>query len=153
MTARKEIEILDLLRQREAEFVKIWQCEDGICRLLGLSDFPFGGAPDLPSRKKGKRTVSLASLRKKDAGNDAEGDAKVGKAPPVRKLQGNEDAYRVVFEHNGASEVTFQTDGELLRKLFLVEDTDFKMLSIETVEFHSLEDWKSIEILWSREGL
>ena len=152
MTIREEIEILGLLRLREAEFVKVWQCEDGICRLLGLSDFPFGGPPELPSRIKGKRTVTVGSLRRRNAGDKAQMSGVSVKAPAIRKLQSGEDAYRVVYEHRGSTEASFQTDGELLRKLFMVEGGDFKVKSIETVRFRTLEDWDSLAVLWQCDG-
>ena len=150
MTIREEIEILGLLRQREAEFVKVWQCEDGICRLLGLSDFPFGGPPELPSRIKGKRTVTVESLRRKELEEKRQAGGVAVKAPAIRKLQSGEDAYRVVYEHRGSTEASFQTDGELLRKLFMVEGDEFRLLSIETVRFRTLEDWDSLEVLWQK---
>ena len=150
MTIREEIEILDLLRQREAEFVRVWQCEDGICRLLGLSAFPFGGPPELPSRIKGKRMVTVAALRRKNAGDRPQAGGLSVKAPAIRKLQNGEDAYRVVYEHRGSSEASFQADGDLLRRLFMVEGDEFRILSIETVRFRTLEDWDSLAVLWQR---
>ncbi len=150
MITRGEIEILGRLLLREAAFVKVWQGEDGICRLLGLSDFPFGGPPELPSRIKGKRTVTVGSLRRKELEEKRQAGGAAVKAPAIRKLQSGEDAYRVVYEHRGSTEGSFQTDGELLRKLFMVEGDEFRLLSIETVRFRTLEDWDSLEVLWRK---
>lgn len=153
MEKRDDIAILDLLRQREAELVKVWQCEEAICGILGVSSYPFEGAPMLPSRVKGKRTVKVgvsgrSGVRGGASGSSALSSKDTSSLPGIRKLRFGEDAYRVVFEHCGERETSFQTDGDLIRKLFLLVGDDFKIELVETVVFRDLEDWDSQEELW-----
>ena len=151
MELREQIAVLDLLRRREAEFVKVWQCEEGVLRLLGLSDFPFDAVPDLPSRRKGHRQVRLSpGVRSSVSGSRGSSDRGVA-APGLRKLLGGEDAYHVVFDCDGTRESSFQRDSGLLRQLFGLVGGQFRLLRIETVRFRSLEDWEVCEVLWSGE--
>lgn len=151
MMRQQDMEILDLLRQREEAFVKVWQCETDICQLLGLSSYPFEGAPVLPSRIRGKRTAKASAVRRRQVSSGDEG-VELKSYPAVRKLFQGEDCYRVVYEHGGMREASFQTDGELLRRLFALNDEDFRLLSIETVRFGGLEDWERLALIWEREA-
>lgn len=148
MSPRDEIAIIDLLRLREAEFVKIWQCEESIRGILGLSSYPFVLPVDLPSRAKGKRTMSAhGGKRKTPAMSGVTGE--FGEtAPALRRLVSGENAYRLEYEHEGEMHVSFQTDEELLKKLFSICGERFRIKSIATVVFRSMEDWETREVLF-----
>ena len=139
------IEVIDLLREREAEFVRVWQCEQGIRQLLGVEDFPFAAPPDLPSRRKIAKGAARTSAPKKGKENGiilAEND--------IARLEQGENAYRLVFSYNGQEDCSFQTDRELVRNLLAVKSAEFVMLSVEAVSFMDLEHWEKKRQLWCR---
>lgn len=151
MTAEEELAIFELLREREAEFVRIWRCEGAVRRLLEGASYPFapllGG---LPSRRRGKRTLRAEGLSRHgvtSAGKSSGGHV----APVLRKLGSGEDAFRIEFERHGELEASFQQDGELLRRLFQLEGEEFRILRICAVSFRSLTDWTELAELWRRE--
>ena len=142
MISPEETTVIDLLRQREAELVKVWKCEEGIRNLLGVKDFPYPAVPDLPSRRKTARGASRRVVRRKDV--SADGNAMSGGAmnvPMLRGLAEGETAYRLEFESRGRRESSFQTDLDGVRKLFQIRSEEFKMLKVETVAFRSVDDW------------
>ncbi len=149
MISPEETTVIDLLRQREAEVVKVWECEEGIRNLLGVTDFPYPAVPDLPSRRKLARGASRRVVRRKDACTD--GNSPYSNVPPLRGLAVGETAYRLEFESRGRRESSFQTDLDGVRKLFQIRSGDFKMLKVETVVFRSVDDWDLKETLWKSE--
>ena len=141
MQANVSIEVIDLLHQREAEFIRIWECEQKIREIL--PDFPFPAPPELPSRRKRVKPVA-----KKVAEPDAVPLSKASAA--IRRLvPGEENAYRLVFLYNNEQQSSFQMDRELVRTLVNVKTTDFIILSVETVRYQDEDHWQTIETLYS----
>jgi hypothetical protein len=140
MEPRQDIAILDLLRLREEEFVRIWSCEEEIRHLLGLSAYPFPPPPDLPSRHR---------IRRKPSAEAAKGEP--GAAPPeLRPLRPpQENAYHVVYQRDGLEEDSFLTDPAVIATLMTLNAPNFALLSVETVQFRSPESWKVVETLWN----
>ena len=152
MISPEETTVIDLLRQREAELVKVWECEVGIRKLLGVMDFPYPAVPDLPSRHKVAKGASRRAVRRSVACGDVEMPQEgVPSAPPLRRLEGDETAYRLEFESRGRRESSFQTELDGVRKLFQIRSGEFTMLKVETVVFRSVDDWDLKETLWSKE--
>ena len=152
MISPEETTVIDLLRQREAELVKVWECEEGIRKLLGVMDFPYPAVPDLPSRHKVAKGASRRAVRRSVACGDDETPLEgVPSAPPLRRLEGDETAYRLEFESRGRRESSFQTELDGVRKLFQIRSGEFTMLKVETVVFRSVDDWDLKETLWSKE--
>jgi hypothetical protein len=133
------IEVIDLLHQREVEFIRVWECEQKIKEML--PDFPIPPPPDLPSRQKRVKPAKKA-LQSEEAPASKASQA-------IRKLvPGVENAYRLVFLYNNEQQSSFQQDRELVRTLVNVKTADFVILSVETVSFQDAEHWKSIETLY-----
>lgn len=145
-----DISIIDLLRQRESEFVKVWSCEEGIRRLLGMVDYPFPEPPPLPSLRKSKNRKASRQLPV------AQADIAdtLGTAPPkipltLRALHPPaENAYRIVFRRGNVVDSSFQNDPELIKILHGLNLADFVLLSVETVSFTSLSNWCVVAELW-----
>ena len=87
MISPEETTVIDLLRQREAELVKVWECEEGIRNLLGVTDFPYPAVPDLPSRRKVAKGASRRAVRRSVASADAE-TAQEGASAAGRRRDG-----------------------------------------------------------------
>lgn len=144
MSDLNSIDIIDLLRQREVEFVRVWRCEKEIKALLGLDSFPFPAPPDLPSRHK---PVKMNARQK--AQNKPNAKEEKRSLFDVRKLDGeHENAYRITFINKGLQESSFQRERELVRQLINMKTTDFVPVSVEAVEFNGINDWKTVESLW-----
>ncbi|MCR5380494.1 MAG: hypothetical protein K6G44_05885 [Lentisphaeria bacterium] len=152
MISPEETTVIDLLRQREAESVKVWECEEGIRNLLGVTDFPYPAVPDLPSRRRVAKGASRRAVRRSGGCVDAAtGQDAAPSAPPLRRLEGDETAYRLEFESRGRRESSFQTELDGVRKLFQIRSSEFTMLKVETVVFRTVDDWDLKETLWSKE--
>ena len=108
MQANVSIEVIDLLRQREAEWIRIWECEQKIREIL--PEFPIPAPPELPSSRKRSKPVA-----KKAPAPEAAPPSKASAA--IRQLvSGEENAYRLVFLYNNEKQTSFQADRELDRK-------------------------------------
>ena len=139
------IEVIDLLREREAEFMRVWRCEQEIRQLLGVEDFPFSAPPELPSRRKVVKGAARASTPKKDK------EAPVSNPQnDIARLGAGENAYRLVFAYNGEEESSFQTDRELIRNLLAIKSAEFELKTIEAVSFKDMEHWERKRLIWSR---
>ena len=138
MNSEKDIAILDLLRLREAEFVRIWSCEQEISRILGMSNFPFDVPTNLPCQHR---------IRKKPSNRSVE---KTPVSPPLlRPLESPaENAYHVVYRRDGLEEDSFLTDSSVISTLLTLTTPGFAILLVETVLFHSPDEWQSVERLW-----
>ena len=133
------IEVIDLLHQREVEFIRVWECEQKIKEML--PDFPIPPPPDLPSRQKRVKPAKKAPPSEEAPASKA--------SQAIRKLvPGEENAYRLVFLYNNEQQSSFQQDRELVRTLVNVKTADFVILSVETVSFQDAEHWTSIEMLY-----
>lgn len=149
MTVEEELAVLELLRLREAEFVKVWRCEGAVCQVLGVPSFPFAPSlPDLPSRRRGRRSLKVQAVSRRQGAPSGASGASPRRVPALRKLVSGEDAYRLEYERHGERETSFQQDCELVRRLFLLEASDFQMVRVSTVSFRSLEDWTELAQLW-----
>ncbi|MBQ7652522.1 MAG: hypothetical protein IJS15_16300 [Victivallales bacterium] len=141
------IEVIDLLREREVEFMRVWQCEQEIRQLLGVEDFPFAEPPDLPSRRKvakGAARTAAPKKEKESSVNSAENS--------VARLEQGENAYRLVFIYNGKEDCSFQTDRELVRNLLSINSSEFVMEAVEAVSFVDMEHWEIKRQIWSRKN-
>lgn len=154
MTLFQDIAIIDLLRQREAEFVVVWSCEQKIKELLGDVDFPFPIPVDLPSQQR--RTIRKTAPPKKPQQPSTLPEI-AGQASPVdpsilsslRKLDASrENAYRLVFLRHGVKDSSFQTDYDLITALAGLHCPEFQLLSLETVSFTDLDNWQVVDTLW-----
>ena len=134
------IEVIDLLHQREAEFIRVWECEQKIREML--PDFPIPPPPDdLPSRQKRVKPAKKVPQPEEAPASKA--------SQAIRKLvPGEENAYRLVFLYNNEQQSSFQQDRELVRTLVNVKTADFTILSVETVSYQDAEHWTSIETLY-----
>ncbi len=137
MNGRDQVTVVDLLREREGQFVRVWQCEDMIAKIVGPS-FQFPAPPPLPSALQHKAKPKPA----KPAG-----------PPALRRLKSpRENAYRIRFVYDGRPDSSFQTDPELLRTLMKLEASDFRILAIETVCFRAPDDWDTVETIYEDTG-
>ena len=138
------IALTDLLCKREAEFVKVWKCEQEVRRLLGGLDYPFGAPPPLPSSVKVKRKP-MAARKPSEQEQPA----------PVRPLTGAENAYRISYLFDGRRESTFQTDATLVASLIRISNEEFRVVKVEAVVFESMDKWQTSEELWNenRQGM
>ncbi|HOG51214.1 MAG TPA: hypothetical protein PKY10_11555 [Lentisphaeria bacterium] len=154
MTLFQDIAIIDLLRQREAEFVVVRSCEQKIKEVLGDVDFPFPMPVDLPSQQR--RTIRKTPPQKKPPSLSAPpgiaeptSPVDLGILSSVRKLDASrENAYRLVFLRHGVKDSSFQTDYDLITALAGLHCPEFQLLSLETVSFTDLDDWQVIDTLW-----
>lgn len=152
MLTPEETTVIDLLRRREAELVRVWECEEGIRTLLGIQDFPYPAVPDLPSRRKASKGASRRVVRRRDVSADGTGGSVSGTSvPALRRLAEGETCYRLEFVSRGRRESSFQTDLEGVRKLFQIRSDDFTLLNVSTVCLRSVDDWDMKETLWERQ--
>ncbi|MFA6930626.1 MAG: hypothetical protein WCT05_09875, partial [Lentisphaeria bacterium] len=140
MDTLQEIQIIDLLSQREAELVKVAQAEEAIRELLGGVAFPFPAPPDLPSRHKPR-----GKLLRRRAAVDMSEEA----LPGLRRLEAEvENAYHLVYRYNGEKKESFQADFDFLQLLQTFPGEAFQLLRIEAVFFRTPEDWQVRSLLW-----
>ena len=136
MTPLEQIQLVDLLHQREREFIRIWQSEQKLREIL--PDYPLPPPPDLPSRFK--------PVTKKPAAKPT---------PPaprhiLRELlpDNGENVYKVVFRLKGEQQESFQIDRDLLERLIAVPSEEFQPLSIQAIDYRSPEDYTVKETIW-----
>ncbi len=136
------IEVIDLLHEREVEFMRIWRCEREIRELLSLDSFPFPAPPELPSMSRPAKAAPRPKAQEKS-------DASSG--VDIRKLERpGENAYRLVYQYNGSEGSSFQNDRDVVRMLAGMRARDFTLLSVEAVSFTDMEHWTVSELLWKR---
>jgi hypothetical protein len=135
MDPLQSLHITDLLREREAEFVRIWECEQAIQAIV-QGAYVFD-TPDLPSRHKPKRS---AKTRPKGT-------------PRLRRLRGDrEHAYRVHYEHAGSTGASLTTNTDFLRSLLALDPPDFRLLLVESVRLDEQGEPVPVSRLWERES-
>ncbi len=138
------MEVIDLLREREAEFVRIWRCEQEIIGILGMPDFPFPPPPDLPSRQPPAKAKA------------AKGAARAERKTPAKLIRplnpGAENAYRIEFRFDGKRRESFQNDTAFVNALLGLSVTDFQILSVETVLYRGPQEWKTVDSIWKADG-
>jgi len=135
MDPLQSLHITDLLREREAEFVRIWECEQAIQAIVHGA-YCFEPPLDLPSRHKPKR------------GKKSRAKA----APRLRRLRGDrEHAYQVQYEHDGGARSSLTTNTEFLRSLLALDPADFRIHAVETVRITDGGEATTVSTLWRRE--
>ncbi len=155
MRVSDEIRIIDLLTRREAEFLRIKQCEDQITALLGGAAWPFAApAVPLPSanrtnaKKAWTPSSASASGRRAKSTTVPASAAQVPKIP-VRELNpACENAYLVAYIDNGNEKIGFLNTLQTLQAILKLECDSFKIVRICTVFFRSNDDFDTIERLY-----
>lgn len=152
MRISDEIRILDLLALRDAEYLRVRECEDKIRQILGGSDFPFPAPPvEPPSLHRKGKPFKLAGIampeeskkpRHGHAASVSGGDCAM-KTPALDPSSG-ENAYRVVFEEKGAVKVSYLQHPQQLDDILKLQCDSFRITCVETVSFRSLDDFKTL---------
>lgn len=128
------LHIVDLLREREAEFVRVWECEQEIQRLLHGA-FHFDPPPPLPSLAKKKRPAKAA-----------------GGAPPrLRRLRGDEQAYRVEYDAQGETRTGLTANFAFLQNLLELDPPALRVRRVEAVRLDETETGAPGQLIWKRE--
>jgi hypothetical protein len=150
----QEIRILDLLAVRDAEFLRVRECEDKIRQILGGHDFPFPAPPvTLPSAsRKGKPTrfpgvAVVANGSKKpprppESSSSGDGADCTLVVPPLDPA--TENAYRIVFQDKGETKVSYLQSTRDLQEMLRLACPTFQITCLETVLFHTLDDYQAI---------
>ena len=134
--------VTDLLRQREQQFVRIWECESTINSIVG-EDYAFPTPPELQSRR------ATEPVPRHDGGRK--------KRKSTRRLlrglrDGIENAYRITFEVSGTEHVSFQDDVAFLRRIMRLQAPEVAVRRVESIAFRSLQDFSVVETLWTGPG-
>jgi hypothetical protein len=133
MDPLQSLHITDLLRKREAEFVRIWKCERAIQAIV--QDAYVFDVPDLPSRQKPRRSQK----------------AKPKATPRLRRLRRDrEHAYQVHYEHAAATRTGLTTDTDFLRSLLALDPPGFRVSRIESVRLADTGETMPVSTLWER---
>lgn len=140
-----EIQIIDLLARREAEFLRVWACEQEISRLLEGAAFPFPPTTTLPSHARGPRKKLKVGLT--PTPQPAQADPGAGPLQ-LRRLRSPENACRLTYTFKGEEFSSFSTDQEFISKLHRLRCADFKLRRVEAGCYRSIEDFAMTEILW-----
>lgn len=140
MIPRDQTMILDLLRQREQEFVRVWECEKLILAILG-QPYPFPSPPPLPSLRRQPPT-------KAGGGASPVGSVTPG-VPRLRRLQkGRENAYRVHCRCDDRTVISLQVDTEFLMRLLDVREPEFNVVKVEAGLLLPDGAFEVTEMLW-----
>lgn len=126
--------LAELLRQREAAFVTVWECELRIRRRLGSAEFPFPAPPDLPSRRPPPRSTPAPPR---------------SAAAAVRRLRPGEDAYRLTCLYGGARCESLSDAPDIVRALAAGAAADLTILRLDTVALDAAGVPAGVECLWS----
>ncbi len=116
MTPAQQIQINQLLLDREAQFVRVYDLEQAAAQILG-EPYPFT-KPSLPSDNRGK---------KKTAGKPASRDR-------LRRLEEGETAYRVTYRQFSQTMTEDHDDLDALRTLFAAQGANLQILRVETLD-------------------
>lgn len=144
MNLLSDIAILDLLRQREAEFMVVWQCEQQLKQLLEGADYPLSQPVELPSQKK----ISRKKQRSAASAPTSVTDTAAAPLATCRKLvPDRENAYHIVYRKMGVEESSFQTDHNLITTLLKLHGQEFQVLKLQTVNFQDLDNWQIVDTL------
>lgn len=134
MDPLQSLHIVDLLREREAEFVRVWQCEQDIQRLLHGA-FLFDPPPPLPSLAKKKRPAK----------------PRAGASPRLRRLRPDEHAYRVEYESKGETITGLTANFTFLQHLLELDPPALRVRRVETVRLGETGIAKPNQLLWKRD--
>lgn len=139
-----EIEIIDLLARREAEFLRVRACEQEISQLLEGASFPFPPPPPLPSRVGGVRKKLKVSLVPASPEPEVSGPVLL----PLRRLAPGENAFRLTYAFKGEEQCSFSTDLEFIGKLPRLHCADFRLVRVEAGCYRYPGDFVLTEVLW-----
>lgn len=134
MNPQDHIRITHLLREREAAFVTVWECEDRIRRILRGADYPFPPPPDLPSRRRRPGTPGAPAAP--GPGN-------------LRRRRETEDAYRLTCLCRGQPREALTDDADTVRALLAAPPEVLSVLRIDTVSLNDDGTRRVVECLWS----
>jgi hypothetical protein len=147
MNRREEIQIIDLLGQRDQQLRIVARCEDSIRNILGGYAYPFPAPPDLPSRRPRK-----PSGKKQQAATP-----EIPRLGWLRKLEPpQENAYRLTYQtrDNTEPQTVFHTDYNLLANLAELElQGAVEILRLETGLLQDDETWTPRQVLLDRQNL
>ena len=154
MRISQEIRILDLLAHRDAEFLRVRECEEKIRQILGGAEFPFP-APlvELPSStRKGRpwhpEGITLPQPSKKSDRRKIAPVVQGNSVPELPPLEpGKENAYRLVFQDRGETKVSYLQNLHQLKEMLSLACGSFHIDCIETVDFRQLDDYTVIRRL------
>ena len=164
MRVSQEIRVIDLLARREAEFLRVSECEEQIRALLGGSDFPFPPPPVvLPSdgrtnAKKAWRPQGLAVPRppaKKPGGRREAAQPPSQPAPcAFPELHApDENAYLVHYFEKGKEETTSVLDSPAqVQTLLDLACETFRVIKVEAVFLRTMTDYQVTRTLWEASG-
>ncbi|MBN2162127.1 MAG: hypothetical protein JXR25_12205 [Pontiellaceae bacterium] len=136
-----EIQINEMLMEREDRFVEIYDIERQINIILGGEAYPFPAPPDeLPSRQK--RTKA-----RKEATQRAPQPIRIRKLDPE-----TEKAYRVVYIDHETERQEIHFNPKSIALLANTSLPHIQVLSIETLRLNSDNSWDSVERLFDAEA-
>ncbi|MCQ2403808.1 MAG: hypothetical protein MJ202_08805 [Lentisphaeria bacterium] len=154
MRISQEIRILDLLAHRDAEFLRIQECEEKIRQILGGADFPFPAPPvELPSASRKGRPwqpegIALPQPSKKSDRRKTTPAKQENTVPALAPLDpGKENAYRLVFHDRGETKVSYLQNLHQLKEMLSLACETFHIDCIETVDFRQLDDYTVVRRL------
>jgi len=150
MNIENQIQIIDLLAEREVEFMKVRALEDAVCDLLSGAKFPFpGGQAELLSQPKAKENSKTAVSTPKFI---SEENAATEFLRPLHSPE--ENAYHIFYVDEGGQKMdSFQNDRELILDILALQNNEFQVNKIETVSFKSLEKWERLTVLFNKEEI
>lgn len=135
---QKQIQINQLLMEREDHLVEVFELERQIGIVLGGAAYPLEIPVDLPSCQKRKK-----AHRKKTA------ESAVVPVFRLRKLDPEtESAYRITYCDNETETVEIHTDPRPLALLVNIPLPDLNILRIETVNAEAENEWALVETLF-----
>ena len=134
MKPADHILLAQLLREREAAFVTVWECELRIRRRLGGGEFPFPAPPDLPAQRRHLRPAPVAPR---------------STPATVRRLRVGEDAYRLTCLYRGARCEALRDTPDVVRALAPGAPDDLTLLRLDTVALDPAGVPALVECLWS----
>lgn len=154
MRLSDEIRIIDLLTQREAEYLRVHQCEERIRALLGPdTPFPFPPPPS-PLASSGR----ISAKRAWQPGKPVRSGHRETPAPSagnctvaVRDLVApQENAYCIGYVDNGTPKTGFLNTLASLRALLELDCGTFRINTIDTIAFRSNEDYDVVARIFER---
>lgn len=134
MTPDTRIQIIEWLMQRESLLARVHGLEQEIHTIFG-EPYPLE-APDLPSRRR----------KKSRAAAPGKSSAESRKPPAIRRLQGDENAYRIEYLFQDTPRVEFHTDAQLLKTFLAARLPRVEVLSL-SAGILTGEDWQETEVL------
>lgn len=160
-----EIRIIDLLTRREAEFLRITECEEQIRALLGGNEYPFPPPPVvLPSyhrthakkawRPQGIAAPVPAAQKNSRRANAETGESPAANAPPTGSLlpplqAPGENAYLIHYLEKGKEGTSFLTDSSQVQSLLELACESFRVVKVDAVHFQTLGNYQILRTLWA----